>query len=183
MPRGGFAIGRGSGATRRTADGSPARMSWPPAMTSGEKNQSPVKAWRKATSSVVLKASKDALAWTWENPASRNMFFSSFPIWGCPPLAARRFENTAHAAARVSAPGSRNDDATNISRLAMMPPGFKTRFTSDSAARVSGTCMRTAWQWAMSKESSSKGRSVTTPTWNVALSCPPAAAADRATSI
>ena len=50
-----------------------------------------------------------------------------------------------------SAPGSRNEEATMNSRLAMIPPGFSTRFTSASAASVSGTCMSTAWQWATSK--------------------------------
>ena len=65
----------------------------------------------------------------------------------------------------------------------MTPPGFRTRMTSDRTALVSGTCMRTAWQWAASKELSSKGSSVTSPTWNVALPCPPAAAAARARPI
>ena len=72
-----------------------------------------------------------------ENPASRNVFFSSFPIWGWPPLAARRSENVAHAESVSSMLGSRNEDETNISRLATMPLGLKTRFTSASVACVS----------------------------------------------
>ncbi len=58
-------------------------------VTSGEKNQSTMKAWRKATSSAVPKKSKDALVWMSENPASRNVLLSSYAICGWPPLAAR----------------------------------------------------------------------------------------------
>ena len=70
---------------------------------------------------------------------------------GWPPLADNRFANVFHAGCVSSAPGSRNEDATINSRLEMMPPGFNTRITSAKVAWVSGTCMRTAWQWATSK--------------------------------
>ena len=39
-------------------------------------------------------------------------------------MAARRPKNVAHAASMPSAPGSRNEDAPIILRLATMPPGF-----------------------------------------------------------
>ena len=44
------------------------------------------------------------------------------------------------------------------SRQAIRPPGLRTRFTSARTASVSGMCIRTAWQWATSNESSSKGK-------------------------
>ena len=128
-------------------------------MTCGEKNQSEMKPCRKATSSAELKDSNDIETFTSLNPASSRAAFSSFPNWGCPPLPLSSPSKTPHASLMSGSSGSRNDEATMTSRLAMMPPGLRTRFTSASAARVSGTCMSTAWQCAASKVLSSKGNS------------------------
>ena len=95
------------------------------AITWGEKNHSLMKVWSTATLAGVPKVSKDAVASTPVNPASRSIPFKSFPILGWPPLAARRPAKVAHATAVFSVLGYRKDEPTIISRLEIMPPRFQ----------------------------------------------------------